>query len=122
MLRKKKDDGTVYEMINGELAPSLEILLKDAVLSGLWAELTSKAKTLYPVLLFFTNEAGLIFVDAPTLAKHSGLTKKGVALAIEELEKFALFVRDRELGDDYIRLSIPGIKHFQTGEIWQLRA
>ena len=122
MPRKKRDEGEVYRIINGDLDPTLESLLRDAVRSGLWAELSLESKSLYPVLLFFSNEAGVIVVDAPTLAKLSGLTKKSVAQAIEELENVALFVRDSEIADDYIRISIPGITLFQCGEIWQLRA
>ena len=62
-------------------------IFKEVIRGKAWAEMSSNAKALYPVIKSFVNhESGSAFPSLDTLQEYSGLARASVVKGIKELE------------------------------------
>lgn len=97
-------------------------IMSDVIDSGIWAKLSSAAKTLYPVLLKFSDyNFKPVWPSTETLLGLTGFrTKKSIVLAKRDLEKHGLLHSVSGTGRTstrfYFRFDYPGSKIAPLGD------
>lgn len=84
-------------------------LINDLILSKRYAKIGSKGIALYMVILFYTNEAGIMFAPVADLISNSGLDASDIEQTLIDLEQQGLVIRHPIDDANFVRVDIPGL-------------